>query len=237
MGEFLNYFQIPDANILIRILLSIILGFGIGLERELTNKWAGLRTHILVCLGSCLFTLLSIYGFSTAISIYPIGDPGRIAAQVITGIGFIGGGTVLRQGATVQGLTTAATLWIVASIGMACGCGKIHWAVVCAVLAIAILVLIRIFEKQFIPGSHKNVKRLKVSIVCDDDSKTYVIKKLHEVFSDIFELTKKTSDCDENQIKIVSKIITNKKNPIQFVHEKLDDINCIHSVSVQEIYE
>ena len=115
MQEFLSYFQIADADILIRIIFSIVLGSIIGLERELTNKAAGLRTQILVCLGSCLFTILSIYGFSTAVTLYPLGDPSRVAAQIITGIGFIGAGTVLRQGLTVTGLTTASTLWIVAT--------------------------------------------------------------------------------------------------------------------------
>ena len=119
MQDILHYIQIENADILLRIIFSIILGSIIGLERELTNKSAGLRTQIMVCLGSCLFTILSIYGFSTAVTLYPLGDPSRVAAQIITGIGFIGAGTVLRQGLTVTGLTTASTLWIVAAIGMA----------------------------------------------------------------------------------------------------------------------
>ena len=148
---FQNYFQIENADILLRIIFSIILGSIIGFEREITNKSAGLRTQILVCLGSCIFTILSIYGFSTAVSLYPIGDPSRVAAQIITGIGFIGAGTVLRQGLTVTGLTTASTLWIAAAIGMSCGCGKLSIAVVSTILTIAILVLIRIFEVKIMP--------------------------------------------------------------------------------------
>ena len=135
MQEFLNLFQMADNDILVRIVVSIILGSIIGLERELTNKSAGLRTQIMVCLGSCLFTILSIYGFSTAVTLYPLGDPSRVAAQIITGIGFIGAGTVLRQGLTVTGLTTASTLWIVAAIGMACGCGQLSIATVSTILA------------------------------------------------------------------------------------------------------
>ena len=137
MQDFLSYFQIENSDILIRIVFSIILGSIIGLERELTNKSAGLRTQILVCLGACLFTILSIYGFSTAVTLYPLGDPSRVAAQIITGIGFIGAGTVLRQGLTVTGLTTASTLWIVAAIGMACGCGQISIATVTTILTVA----------------------------------------------------------------------------------------------------
>lgn len=237
MHELLNNLQIPDANILYRILLSIILGFGIGFEREITNKWAGLRTHILVSLGSCLFTILSIYGFSTAISLYPMGDPGRVAAQILTGVGFIGGGTVLRQGSSVYGLTTAATLWMVASIGMACGCGKFEWALVSAILSIAVLVLIRIFEKEFMPKSLKNNKKLKVSIICDEDMYSYVSKKIFVLFPHVLELTKRKSDCEDNQLKITVKLSINCKNPIECVHTKFDEISHIQSISVQEIYE
>lgn len=237
MQEILSFFQIPDANILSRILLSIVLGFGIGLERELTNKWAGLRTHLLVCLGSCLFTVLSIYGFSTAVSLYPMGDPGRVAAQILTGIGFIGGGTVLRHGSNVYGLTTAATLWMVASIGMACGCGKFHLAIVSAVLSVGILVLIRIFEREFMPKNLKNMKRLKLSIYCDAEKTNRVTQEIYEIFPDIFELTKKSVEQNDGQKKVIVKLSMSCKNPIQCVHEKLDDVKYIHSVSVQEIYE
>ena len=236
MQEFLSYFQIPDVNILSRILLSIILGFAIGFERELTNKWAGLRTHILVCLGSCLFTILSIYGFSTSLSLYPMGDPGRVAAQILTGIGFIGGGTVLRQGSSVYGLTTAATLWMVASIGMACGCGKFNWAVVSAVLSVAVLVLIRIFEREIMPRNLKNQKKLKVVVHCEEDLYPYISKKIYSLFPDIIEFNKKKTD-DENILKLVIKLAINCKNPIECVHEKFNEVSHIKSISVQEIYE
>ena len=102
-----------DISLVIRVLSSVLLGFAIGLEREMTNKYAGLRTNILVCLGACLFTIISIYGFpEVSVTGDELGtrDTARVAAQVVTGIGFIGGGTVLRHGATVFGLTTAATL-------------------------------------------------------------------------------------------------------------------------------
>ena len=118
--------SIFDLEIEMRIVSAIFLGFAIGLEREITNKYAGLRTNILVCVGSCIFTILSIYGFpEVSVLGDELGtrDTARVAAQVVTGIGFIGGGTVLRHGANVFGLTTAATLWVSAAIGMACGTG------------------------------------------------------------------------------------------------------------------
>ena len=143
--EFLNHYFALDLYYLEALVISLIGGFVIGAERELTNKWAGLRTHILVCLGACVFTLLSLYGFpphANPVGGASVGDPARIAAQIVTGIGFIGGGTVLRQGLTIQGLTTAATLWISAAIGMAAGCGKFSLSIATTIFAIIALVVI-----------------------------------------------------------------------------------------------
>ena len=147
-----------NAEFIMRLFMAIALGFALGLERELTNKYAGLRTHILVCLGACIFTLLSIYAFPTFATgdnvdiaqATGIRDTSRVAAQIVTGIGFIGAGTVLRNGPMVFGLTTAATLWIAASIGMACGAGIFDVAIIATVLSVAVLTLIRIFEKQIL---------------------------------------------------------------------------------------
>lgn len=102
---------------IIRLLLAGLMGGIIGLERESHGRPAGLRTHIIVSLGSCLIMLVSIYGFEDAGN----RDPARLAAQVISGIGFLGAGTILREGATIIGLTTAASLWVVAGIGLAMG--------------------------------------------------------------------------------------------------------------------
>ena len=148
--------HIINLDYMLRILIAVIFGFCIGLERELTNKYAGLRTHILVCLGACVFTLISIYGFPTFApgdnvlidQATGIRDTSRVAAQIVTGIGFIGAGTVLRNGPIVLGLTTAATLWIAASIGMACGAGMFEIAFAGTLLSILTLVSIRVFERK-----------------------------------------------------------------------------------------
>ncbi|MDR1168119.1 MAG: MgtC/SapB family protein [Heliobacteriaceae bacterium] len=142
-------------DIYIRVVAALLLGFAIGLEREFSNKYAGLRTNILVCLGACVFTVISIYGFPLIMGDgLPAGgavrDTARVAAQIVTGIGFIGGGTVLRHGETVHGLTTAATLWMAAAVGMACGAGMYGFAVFSTVLAIVVLVSARMFEKKTI---------------------------------------------------------------------------------------
>src|SRR4051794_10694998 len=118
---------------LLRVVVAAGLGGAVGLERELREREAGFRTHLLVSLGSALFTIVSAYGFHE----FLVGggnivrtDPSRIAAQIVTGIGFLGAGAIIREGLSVRGLTTAATLWVVAAIGMACGAGYLGGGVV-----------------------------------------------------------------------------------------------------------
>ena len=141
------------GHTLLRIVVAAGLGGAIGLERELDEKAAGLRTHMLVASGSALFTLVGAYGFSSFLGHGKVVsyDPSRIAAQIVTGIGFLGAGVIFRQGFTVRGLTTAASLWVVAAIGMAAGAG--YWAG--AVLATAIgLISLRPLEwlkEHFLP--------------------------------------------------------------------------------------
>ena len=237
MQEILSYFQIANNDILIRVIFSIVLGSIIGLERELTNKAAGLRTQILVCLGSCLFTILSIYGFSTAVTLYPLGDPSRVAAQIITGIGFIGAGTVLRQGLTVTGLTTASTLWIVAAIGMACGCGQISIAVVTTLISVGVLVLIRFFELKLMPRNMKHMRKVKISFVCNYEEYDEVYKKLMEMFPEILDYNHKTIDEDGDTLKINAKVFSNEKSPVLAIYKQLDEIKNLQSVSVKEIFD
>jgi putative Mg2+ transporter-C (MgtC) family protein len=130
--------MISDGELLLRLGLSVALCGAIGLERESRGQAAGLRTHILVGVGSTLFTLVSAYGFEHAPGASP--DPTRIAAQIVSGIGFLGAGAIIRQGLTVRGLTTAAALWIVAAIGMAVGAGYYLGAVVTTALILVALV-------------------------------------------------------------------------------------------------
>ena len=124
-----------NLEMALRLLLATALGGIIGFQREKSGKEAGLRTNMLICLGSALFTVLSIYGFSGS-------DPARIAAGIAAGIGFIGAGVILhRTGGAVVGLTSAATIWAVAGIGMAAGAGLFIIAPVATVLALVILLL------------------------------------------------------------------------------------------------
>ena len=131
------------GEVAIRIVLAAVLGGAIGLEREIREHTAGFRTHILVSVGSAAFTLASIYGVRGTTF-----DPTRIAAQIVTGIGFLGAGAILRYGVTVRGLTTAASLWVVAGVGLAAGQGFYSMALIATGIAIVSLYLLRLVEER-----------------------------------------------------------------------------------------
>ncbi|OUM97225.1 MAG: magnesium transporter MgtC [Thermobacillus sp. ZCTH02-B1] len=134
----------------LRILVSILLGGLIGLEREWHNHAAGLRTHILVCVGSAVIMLLSIYGFGEFANEFNVRmDPARLAAQVVSGIGFLGAGAIIRNGLSISGLTTAASIWVVAAIGLCVGAGFFYEAALVTVLVILILLVLNRFERSF----------------------------------------------------------------------------------------
>jgi putative Mg2+ transporter-C (MgtC) family protein len=138
--------MITGFSVVGRLILAVFLGGLIGFEREVRGHSAGLRTHILVCLGSCLIMLTSLYVFDIYRGNVAI-DPSRLAAGVITGIGFLGAGAIIRSGEAVRGLTTAAGLWLVAGIGLAVGCGFYLASLVTALLAILILCYFRYLER------------------------------------------------------------------------------------------
>lgn len=128
--EFVSNLQL---DLLASLLVAVLLGGAIGLERELRGKAAGLRTNILICLGATLFTHLSIHIAGES------GDPGRLAAQIVTGIGFLGAGTILHSRGAITGLTSAATIWLVAAIGVAVGVGATYEAAGATLLSILVL--------------------------------------------------------------------------------------------------
>ncbi len=135
-------------EVLIRIGLCALLGGAIGLERELSEHHAGFRTHVLVALGAGLFTLVGVHAMESYSGDGVPVDPTRIAAQVVTGIGFLGAGAILRQGDTVKGLTTAASLWVTAAIGTAVGLGFLVGAAATTAAALIALVALRWIERQ-----------------------------------------------------------------------------------------
>ena len=234
--EFFNHYFVMDITYLEALIISLIGGFIIGAERELTNKSAGLRTHILVCMGACVFTLLSLYGFpphANPVGGASVGDPARIAAQIVTGIGFIGGGTVLRQGLTIQGLTTAATLWICAAIGMAAGCGKFSLSIATTIIAILALVLIRVVERRFIHTNNKNYKMVKITATVEKDKQAEVHEQFVKAVKNVLDFSAKKEH--ENEVKITLRAEILFSNSLPEIYNQFSQLEGIKSINIQEI--
>lgn len=145
-----------QLDLLFALVVAVLLGGAIGLERELRGKAAGLRTNILICLGATLFTHLSLHIDAVR------GDPARIAAQVVVGVGFLGAGTILHGRGSVTGLTSAATIWLVAAIGMAVGAGAVFEAAGATLLVLIVLRALAAFEGYL--QRHEMVSRLTVEV-------------------------------------------------------------------------
>jgi putative Mg2+ transporter-C (MgtC) family protein len=159
--------EISTAEVAVRLVVAAALGAAVGLERELREREAGLRTHMLVSVGSALFTLASAYGFHEFLTeggAVVRADPTRIAAQIVTGIGFIGAGAIIRQGLAVRGVTTAATLWTVAAIGLAAGAGYYAAAVLTTAIVVFSLWPLRLLAYRVIERIRPEEKRLVVEL-------------------------------------------------------------------------
>ncbi|GEN69850.1 MULTISPECIES: MgtC/SapB family protein [Chryseobacterium] len=148
-------------NELVLIFISVILGLLIGAEREYRNKSAGLRTFILVCFGSCLFTILSIK--------IGVANPDRLAANIITGIGFLGAGVIFKGDNKIDGITTATTIWATASIGMAVGSGYVYFSLLGTVLVLLILSSLT-YLQTFIDNYHK-IREYKIAVASSENIK------------------------------------------------------------------
>lgn len=141
--------MIGSTEMIVRLLVAAAAGSVIGFERERLQWAAGLRTHMLVCVGSCLVIIVSAYGFSDVLGPHVVLDPSRVAAQVVSGIGFLGAGTILLRGEVVKGLTTAASLWAVAAIGLAIGTGLYVAGLATTAIVLLILAGIKPIEERF----------------------------------------------------------------------------------------
>jgi putative Mg2+ transporter-C (MgtC) family protein len=139
---------IPNAEFILRLAISAVLGSLIGMDRERLLWAAGLRTHMLVCVGSCLVMIVSVYGFTSVLGPHVILDPSRVAAQVVSGVGFLGAGSIILRNEVVKGLTTAASLWTVAAVGLAVGSGLYVPAVAGTIIILVILIGLKPIEAR-----------------------------------------------------------------------------------------
>jgi len=166
--------EITITEIILRLVFAMILGGLIGLEREMHGRAAGFRTHILMAVGSALIMELSVYAFPLDPAHGLVRDPARLAAQVVSGVGFIGAGTVLREGASIRGLTTAASLWVVSGIGLAIGAGFYVAGLAAAMIAITALLLLRPLEHRFLTPHHQFISM----VVADHPGQLAAVTKL-----------------------------------------------------------
>ena len=188
-------------EIIFRLFLAIVLSGIIGLERELHGRPAGLKTHVLVSLGAALVMLISIDGFGGS------GDPARLAAQVVSGIGFLGAGAILRDGGDIKGITTAATLWICGMIGLACGNGYYIGAAATTIFVFVFIVMLRMIETKL---NNKNR-----NIILTVDSEKAVLATIIKIFDEEdIEIENIAADYYERKDKKLLKITVAIKHAV-----------------------
>src|SRR6266508_618466 len=176
--------ELDGTVMVLRVVLAVVLGSALGIEREIDNQPAGFRTHVLICLGAALFGLISVHAFapfeatrnSTDVQI----DVTRVASQVVVGVGFLGGGAILKYGASVRGLTTAASMWVVAAVGLAVGVGY-YWAAVAVTIATLIaLVGFRSLREWIRRHFGRRTEVVTFSLHPDADA-TALVAAIHEL--------------------------------------------------------
>ena len=202
-----------EAQIIFRILLAVCFGALIGLEREHAHRPAGLRTHILVCVGACLVMLTSEFIYKQYHQFSPNTDVARLGAQVISGVGFLGAGTIIRNGSSVKGLTTAASIWVVACIGLATGMGFYFGATIATVTIFLCLAHIK-----KISGFYDN-KKISLAVMAEPKAVQNVINTMEKSFT-------------ENLVRINKVSIKTQKNNSSEVHFQLSVNESVNPTSI-----
>ena len=216
---------IPFTEMLMRLGLSVVLGGIIGTEREHNNQPAGLRTHMILVIGACLAMMLSI-NLGTASG----SDPARLAAQVVSGIGFLGAGAILRFGFNVKGLTTATTLWTMAIVGLAVGMGYYLISIIATVVIMIVLSVLDLIERRFVRA---NILRTFVVEVSDDKGIVREIRNIVDqyAFQKMGFSIQKSSENKFLQIEIVARF--NNSEKLENLIEQLSELEGLTSVKIE----
>lgn len=229
-----NPWVIDQLHLTIRLVLALLFGGLIGFEREVSSHAAGLRTHILVCVGSALVMLLSMYGFSAFVNEVNVRiDPSRLAAQVISGIGFLGAGTIMFNGRSITGLTTAASLWVVAGIGLAIGAGFYYAAIlVCLMVLISLWILNKVEHKYF---NGKKVRILKIQAVDQPGTLGLITTILGKFKIDIKQIKLEESEDSSkpNHVQITFHVTIPKTSIIGGLLEETNQIQGVTGVAIE----
>jgi putative Mg2+ transporter-C (MgtC) family protein len=230
MGQMLGLFSETSLVELLALFATFVLTSLIGIERQVRQKSAGYRTHVLVGLGSCAFTLISAYGFAYVLNPAVAVDPSRIAAQIVSGIGFLGAGVIFKGRDVVRGLTTAATIWVAAAVGMACGAGMISLA-----LVLTIFHLITLFVVAPAVRKIPSVDRNRVLHITYADGRG-VLRKVLEVatamgFSSSILRTRKSGDEQKPMVSMDVRFFG--QHPLRNLVPQLMDLHGVESVTVR----
>lgn len=214
-------------QLIIRLSLAAIIGGLIGAERERYNRPAGLRTHILVTVGSTLVMLVSISGFGNT------GDPARLAAQVVSGIGFLGAGTIFKDSSTVRGLTTAAGLWVCAGLGLAIGVGMYFASIICTIIVILSLTMLNQLERNLV---YKDIVYIHFKAVDTGNIIQQLQDRLRSINAEIVEVDIKNNkdileEADDNMINLKTKIKVDRKLGFDVLNEIMSDMDNLYSIS------
>ncbi len=214
-------------NILLPCTLAIIFGCLIGFQREKAERPAGLRTHVLVCLGSTVFTIVSYTGFSSLVN--GVVDPSRIAAGIVTGIGFIGAGAIFRQGPLVRGITTAASIWVVASVGMALGVKMYYLALTVTILGFMTLTILKFFEDRLI-----NMPKYSVEITASRDFAG--LEEITEILGEkSIDIKNKKFEFDSNKNKNVFTVTITSRDT-GFSTKIIDKLSKLKEIEKVKVY-
>jgi putative Mg2+ transporter-C (MgtC) family protein len=219
---------LPNWDIVARLLVAAVFGSVIGFERERLLWAAGIRTHMLVCVGACLIMIVSAFGFRDSLSSQNVVlDPSRVAAQVVSGIGFLGAGAILARGEIVRGLTTAASIWTVAAIGLAVGGGLYFAAGVSTAVIIAILAGVKPLEEAY--RARNQSCRLKIEATQASVTPEIVKQALNIRTGQIKRFLTTPRDGIEEVIVLLSKV---SSQDIKGFVTKLNELDGVHSVVV-----
>jgi putative Mg2+ transporter-C (MgtC) family protein len=228
LKEFLEQTFIDPSTIIFRLVLSLILGGLIGWERESRRQPAGLRTHILICIGSTLLMLTSIF-IPQTFENFQNGDPGRIAAQVVSGIGFLGGGAIFKLGANIRGLTTAATIWAVAAIGLTIGAGAYVGAIIATLLILFVLIVMDKVENRYFPELSLKILQLNFSSA---KMETDIVFAIMERYGIIVQSVNIAQSLNKKNTKMKFIIHVPKKLDLKKFYKELNGLNNIAQIAL-----
>jgi putative Mg2+ transporter-C (MgtC) family protein len=229
VNEIANSTKITIESATFKLLLSLVAGGLVGLNRERHNQAAGFRTHILICVGSTLLMIISIY-IPQVYFDFKNGDPGRIAAQVVSGIGFLGAGAIIRLGTNIRGLTTAASIWLISAIGLCIGAGLYIIALVTVIIVLFTLIFLERIESRWFPQSHYKTIEISFNSNYVPENELKGIFKHDKIIVRDYSISIQNHSGKFCEIKMNVKIPKNIE--ISGIMENLNSLPAVHTIKI-----